>query len=208
MVSHLAGKVGVMYARQSDNKQTASVPDQLKNARDLAKELGIKPPYPAYAETLSGDSSRVQFQTLKDDIVTGSVVVGFVIAEDKDRISRQDYDSYRDDIKPLHQRGILLVEFGGTDRGKPKRLLAKRSDLGGQFTDIVKQHESLGVLKSLARRISDRSVPKAQEGTLYSGDIFGWDTFRSYDNKGKLEKWVRVPNAVDSEIVKQMFHRF
>jgi hypothetical protein len=208
MTNDLAGKVGVIYARQSDKKQTSSVPDQLKNARDLARELGIELPYPAYAETLSGDSARVQFQKLKSDIVSGSVVVDFVIGEDKNRISRQDYHDYCDDVKPLSKMGIWFLPFGGSQAGKPERFLAKRNDMGGHFQDYVKQHQSNHYLKNLAQLISDRSVPKAQNGSLYSGDIFGWDTFRSYDNKGKLVNWSRVPNSVDSEIVKEMFHRF
>lgn len=139
-------KPAVAYYRMSSSKQEASIPSQRNEVVPFAKKNGYKIIREYIDEGISGDATEKRFDFQK--MIADAQNLGdfeAILCWDQDRFGRFDSLEAGYWIKPLRDRGILLVTIG--------QGVIDWNDFAGRMLDGIQQEGKNQFLRDLSRNI-------------------------------------------------------
>jgi len=183
-----------LYARYSDDKQSAaSIDDQFLICREQAKREGWHVIGSYKDAAISGASVilRPGIQALVQDAQMGRFDV--LLAEALDRVSRDQAD-VATLYKHLQFAGVKIVTLA---EGEVSEL---HVGLKGTMNALF--------LKDLAKKTHRGLRGRVEKGKSGGGLCYGYDVVRRFSSEGEAVHGERSINAVEAEVVRQVFRQF
>lgn len=183
-----------LYARYSDDKQSAaSIEDQFLICREQAKREGWHVIGSYKDAAISGASVilRSGIQALVQDAQMGRFDV--LLAEALDRVSRDQAD-VATLYKHLQFAGVKIVTLA---EGEVSEL---HVGLKGTMNALF--------LKDLAKKTHRGLRGRVEKGKSGGGLCYGYDVVRRFSSEGEAVHGERSINAVEAEVVRQVFRQF